>query len=118
MAEIGAFWGAGKRIILYKANPDIDAARLPPIFQGDLWTCNVRDLLYQTNEALSAGDQTRTSINRLIAGSTLTLPPQLSMSGFAYPNPEWLSSEAEQYFTELAKGALILLAVDRTDSGC
>jgi hypothetical protein len=118
LAEIGAFWGAGKRIILYKANPDIDEARLPPIFQGDLWTCNVRDLLHQTKDALSAEDQTRISINRLITDNTFALPPQLTMSGFAFPKPEWLSNEAEQYFTEIAKGALLLLAVDRTDSGC
>ena len=118
LAEIGAFWGAGKRIILYKANPDIDETRLPPIFQGDLWTCNVRDLLHQTKEALSAENQVRISINRLITDSTLAFPLQLSMSGFAYPKPEWLSSEAEQYFTELAKAAFILLAVDRADSGC
>ena len=47
LAETGAFWGAGKQIILYKANPDID---LPPLFYGDLWTCDVREILQQVKE--------------------------------------------------------------------
>lgn len=47
LAETGAFWGAGKRIILYKANPDIDP---PPLFHGDLWTCDVREIIQQVKE--------------------------------------------------------------------
>jgi hypothetical protein len=47
LAETGAFWGAGKRIVLYKATPDIN---LPPLFQGDLWTCDIREVIQQVRE--------------------------------------------------------------------
>jgi TIR domain len=53
LAETGAFWGAGKRIILYVANPDIGQQKIPPLFQGDLQTCDVREVIRQSKEALS-----------------------------------------------------------------
>lgn len=37
MAEVGAFWGAGKAVIVYKADPDVDEALFPPQLQGDIW---------------------------------------------------------------------------------
>jgi hypothetical protein len=51
LAETGAFWGVGKRIILYVANPDIAKDKLPPLFQGDLHTCDVREVIRQVKEA-------------------------------------------------------------------
>jgi hypothetical protein len=38
MAEIGAFWGAGKRVIVFIADPEVDETKLPPQLKGDLWT--------------------------------------------------------------------------------
>src|SRR6266508_2538407 len=38
MAELGAFWGAGKQVIIFLADPDITEAELPPQFRGNLWT--------------------------------------------------------------------------------
>jgi hypothetical protein len=49
--EIGAFWGAGKRIILFSANPDIEN-KLPPLFKGDYWTCDAREVINQVREEL------------------------------------------------------------------
>ena len=44
-AELGAFWGAGKRVLLYIADPDLTDAILPPQFKGDLKVSNAQDLI-------------------------------------------------------------------------
>jgi TIR domain/Super-infection exclusion protein B len=62
LAETGAFWGAGKRIILYVADPDIDKDEMPPLFEGDLWICNVRDVINQTKGAIAEVARTRQAI--------------------------------------------------------
>jgi len=59
LAETGAFWGAGKRIILYVANPDISEQKIPPLFQGDLQTCDIREIISQAKEALSEADKAK-----------------------------------------------------------
>lgn len=45
--EIGAFWGAGKRIILYSADHDVE---LPPLFKGDYKISNAREVIRQVRE--------------------------------------------------------------------
>lgn len=45
LAELGAFWGAKKKVIIYQAEPDIEKSDIPPQFQGDLWTSDARKLL-------------------------------------------------------------------------
>jgi CheY-like chemotaxis protein len=36
-AELGAFWGAGKPVIVYLAEASLEEGELPPIVQGDVW---------------------------------------------------------------------------------
>jgi len=62
LAETGAFWGAGKRIILYVANPDIGQQKIPPLFQGDLQTCDVREVIRQSKEALSEVNKAKRAV--------------------------------------------------------
>src|SRR5262245_38831037 len=38
LAELGAFWGAGKRILLFKGDSRLTDDDLPPQFKGNLWT--------------------------------------------------------------------------------
>jgi hypothetical protein len=45
MAELGAFWGAGKQVIILLADPEIGEAQLPAQFQGNLWTRDARRVL-------------------------------------------------------------------------
>jgi hypothetical protein len=45
LAELGAFWGAGKKVIVYLADPGIDESALPPQFQGNLWTSSATELV-------------------------------------------------------------------------
>jgi hypothetical protein len=44
-AEIGAFWGAGKKVIVFVADPELKDDQIPPQFQGDLWTSDVREVI-------------------------------------------------------------------------
>lgn len=45
LAELGAFWGAGKKVLIYLADPDIDESNLPPQFRGNLWTSDAMRLV-------------------------------------------------------------------------
>lgn len=50
LAELGAFWGAGKKVIVYLADPAIDESALPPQFRGNLWTANAIELVEGVKE--------------------------------------------------------------------
>jgi hypothetical protein len=54
IAEAGAFWGAAKRIILFKASPDIDEKAFPAFFKGDLWTCDMGKVVDEAKRATAA----------------------------------------------------------------
>ena len=45
MAEIGAFWGAGKQVVVFLADPELTETQLPVQFQGNLWTRDARKVL-------------------------------------------------------------------------
>jgi hypothetical protein len=36
LAELGAFWGSGKKVLMFMADPDLAEASLPPQFKGTL----------------------------------------------------------------------------------
>src|SRR5687768_8243488 len=36
MAEVGAFWGGGKKVIVFMPDDDMNETHLPPQLQGDL----------------------------------------------------------------------------------
>jgi hypothetical protein len=50
-AEMGAFWGAGKRVLIFAANPTMDKNTIPDQFRSELWTSDL-DQLFQSLEAL------------------------------------------------------------------
>jgi TIR domain-containing protein len=45
LAELGAFWGAGKKVIIYFADPKLKESEIPPQFHGTLWTKDAKQLL-------------------------------------------------------------------------
>lgn len=51
LAELGAFWGAGKTVILFLADPDLEEAVLPPQFRGNLMANDARRLIAALKEA-------------------------------------------------------------------
>ncbi len=52
MAELGAFWGSKKNVIVYLADPDLLDVDLPPQFRGNLWTSDASKLI----EAIKKSD--------------------------------------------------------------
>jgi hypothetical protein len=54
MAELGAFWGAGKQVIIFVADTDITEEQLPPQFQKNLWTRDARKVLETIKELATA----------------------------------------------------------------
>lgn len=51
LAELGAFWGAGKKVIVYVADPALDESQLPPQFRGTYWTRDAAQLVDGIREA-------------------------------------------------------------------
>ena len=54
LAELGAFWGTGKRVLIYMADPDIAEGSLPPQFNGTLQVSNARVLIEATQRSFAA----------------------------------------------------------------
>ena len=53
LAELGAFWGAGKRVLLFMADPDLSESTLPPQFKGTLRVGNARALIEAARKVLT-----------------------------------------------------------------
>jgi hypothetical protein len=53
-AEIGAFWGVGKRVIVFKADPSVDPEKVPPQLRDDLWTSDIREVLRVVQQDITA----------------------------------------------------------------
>lgn len=58
-AEIGAFWGAGKKVIVFISDPEITEEQIPPQFQGDLWTRDVREVIRNVQATIITADEMR-----------------------------------------------------------
>lgn len=57
LAELGAFWGAGKTVILFLADPDLEQAALPPQFRDNLMANDAHRLIseLQSEQVTSVG---------------------------------------------------------------
>ena len=53
LAELGAFWGAGKRVIIFLADPDLTDSVLPPQFKGMLREINADKLISALKSSLN-----------------------------------------------------------------
>jgi hypothetical protein len=56
LAELGAFWGAGKRVLLFIAEPDLTDSVLPPQFKGDLKVRTAHELIKAIKAAIDGHD--------------------------------------------------------------
>jgi CheY-like chemotaxis protein len=52
-AELGAFWGAGKPVIVYLADSSLADEELPPIVQGDVWERRISRVAARAREFLA-----------------------------------------------------------------
>ena len=84
-AELGAFWGAGKPVIIYLADSSLQEEHLPPYFKGDVWERRIARVVKRAKELLKnarpddadeeakdrayVGDMTVDELQQLIAGA-------------------------------------------------
>jgi CheY-like chemotaxis protein len=54
-AELGAFWGAGKPVIVYLADSSLKDDELPPIVHGDVWERRISRVAARAKELLTEG---------------------------------------------------------------
>ncbi len=63
LAELGAFWGAGKKVVLFLVDPDLTDAMLPPQFKGNLQANTAQELINAIKDAMRQKDfQGRNSV--------------------------------------------------------
>lgn len=55
-AELGAFWGAGTPIIVYRADSSLTEDALPPIVQGDVWEGKISRVAARAKELFTGAD--------------------------------------------------------------
>lgn len=51
-AELGAFWGAGKPVIVYLADSSLKEDDLPPIVHGDVWERRIKRVVERAGELM------------------------------------------------------------------
>jgi CheY-like chemotaxis protein len=85
-AELGAFWGAGKPVIVYLAESSLTENELPPIVQGDVWERRISRVVARAGElaaqasvaaadlegqngTTSVGNMTAEQLERIIIGA-------------------------------------------------
>jgi hypothetical protein len=54
MAELGAFWGGGKPVVIYVVDPNVKETDHPPQFKGNLWTNDANEVIKAVKGYLTA----------------------------------------------------------------
>ncbi|MEZ5935727.1 MAG: TIR domain-containing protein [Alphaproteobacteria bacterium] len=122
-AELGAFWGAGKPIITYVAEPSLAEDELPPIVQGDIWERRISRVAEQTKELLqsqSLGAQPTNFRRTSVAELTTEQLEQLIVGAVSFAAATSKSEGSTPSFktvTEVARGAAgkVLAGIRATD---
>lgn len=126
-AELGAFWGAGKPVIVYLADSSLKEDDLPPIVQGDVWEGKIKRIVERAGElvkeAASAADEatplgsrhvgnmTVDELERLIAGA-VSLAAASTKSGPGGATPEEIGRAAKGAADSVVEG---IRATKRTE---
>lgn len=63
-AELGAFWGTGKPIVVYVAEPSLEEDELPQVVQGDVWERRIAKIADRAKELIALGSATSHSASR------------------------------------------------------
>ena len=59
MAEVGAFWGSGKRVIVFITDDDLDETHVPPQLQGDLRAEDFDSLVRSAKKVIFEAEEKR-----------------------------------------------------------
>jgi hypothetical protein len=59
LAEIGAFWGAGRTVIVFMADSSLSENEIPVQFKGDLWSRDIRKVIDTVRAETTAANERR-----------------------------------------------------------
>lgn len=109
-AELGAFWGAGKPVIVYLSDTSLQEDDLPPIVQGDVWERRISRIAARAGELVKeaeaaakevskrgstqVGAMTVEQLERLIVGA-VSLAAATAKSGPSGATPEEIGRVAK-----------------------
>ena len=118
-AELGAFWGAGKPVIVYLADSSLKEDDLPPIVQGDVWERRISRVVARAGElveeALSklakptsrestqVGEMTVEQLEKVLIGA-LSLATATGKSEQGGPTPEEIDRVAKGAADSVVEG--------------
>ena len=71
-AELGAFWGAGKPIIVYLAEASMAEDELPPIVRGDVWERKISRIVARAKELVSQAAAPSVSMTNTVHVGAMT----------------------------------------------
>ena len=119
-AELGAFWGAGKPIIVYVADSSLADENLPPIVQGDVWERRISRIAARAKElvgqsagssggdskigAAQVGNMTIDQLEKLIVGAVALAAAQGKAEKSTDASPEGLGQAAKSAVGHVLEG--------------
>jgi hypothetical protein len=109
-AEIGAFWGIGKRVIVFIAESDVSEKDIPPQFQGDLWTNDIREVVRVVK---AEEDALRTNKRKKDDFHPAHLS-DLTVSTF-YELLSWMRSKSNEDITIMEAVSMLLRAISKAE---
>jgi len=80
LAELGAFWGSGKKVIIYVADDALADEDIPKQFAGDIWFRKMRDVLREVD--LSIDEEKQKNNRREQNASSATRLSDISVGTF------------------------------------
>ena len=119
LAELGAFWGAGKRVIMFVTDPDLTDAALPPQFKGNLRVSNadrligaVKDTLQEVNSSglPPQSSFTPNDMKLLASASDPHYPSQTAAYAFGDEPTKWDDKLAMRYIRFAQLGLLDIIS--------
>jgi CheY-like chemotaxis protein len=119
-AEMGAFWGAGKPVLVYLADSSLKEQGLPDIVKGDVWEQNMWKVAARAKELLATtkptvgdgatdqpeqvGSMTATQLEKLIVGAVSLALATTKNDGHA-ATPEEINQAAQDASGSILRGA-------------
>jgi hypothetical protein len=98
-AEIGAFWGAGKPVILYRADPNLTEDTLPEQFKGDKYATKMRDVVESVKFHLdetkhtSPADLRDSHVQLSLEDFTILVGPPMKLEGIDISTVTWKTDQ-------------------------
>jgi CheY-like chemotaxis protein len=107
-AELGAFWGAGKPIIVYLAEASLTDGELPQIVQGDVWERRISKIADRAREIIaqsSADGSVRAKHNSSVAQLTVEQLEKMIFSAVSLAAATTKDGDAPSTFVDMGSAA-------------